>query len=217
MKLAALACLASFALAAGAAAAAGPVEGKDYQKVTPAVPSAEPSKVVVTEFFSYPCPHCFAFAKPFAEWSAKQPADVKTVRSAVSIGHQAWEPATVAFYALSAMKAVPAIDDAFFAAIHRERRKLADPAAVAAWVGTQGIDRAKFEQYYRSFSVQLQVKRADELSRQVKLPSVPSLLIDGRYLIPIHDDGDFRDQLAVADALIERALRERSAARKTGS
>jgi thiol:disulfide interchange protein DsbA len=113
------------------------------------------------------------------------------------------------------MKAVPAIDDAFFAAIHRQRRGLTDAAGIAAWVATQGIDRAKFEQFYRSFSVQLQVKRADELSRQVRLPSVPSLLIDGRYLVPVADDGDFRDQLAVADALIERVRRERASARKT--
>jgi thiol:disulfide interchange protein DsbA len=115
-----------------------------------------------------------------------------------------------AYYALLAMKAVPRIDDAFFSAVHVQRLELADEAAIAGWVAGQGIDRAAFEKYYRSFSVQLQAKRADELSRKVRLPSVPALLIDGRYLIPIADDGDFRDQLALADALIERVRRERA-------
>ena len=106
---------------------------------------------------------------------------------------------------------MPAIDDAFFGAIHRERKPLADETAIADWVATQGIDRAKFLNAYRSFSVQLQAKRADGLSRTIQLPSVPALLVDGRYLIPITDDGDFQDQLAIVDALIERMRRERAA------
>jgi thiol:disulfide interchange protein DsbA len=112
------------------------------------------------------------------------------------------------------MKAVPRIDDPLFAAIHRQRVRLTDEARIAGWLAGQGVDRAQFEKAYKSFSVQLQTRRADELSRKVKLPSVPALLIDGRYLIPVKDDGDFRDQLAHANALVERARRERAAAAK---
>ena len=207
--------VAALAFAAAAPQAAEPVEGKDYFRINPAVPTSDASKVVVTEYFSYQCPHCFTFAKPFAAWSAGLPKDVKADRAAVSIGHASWVAAGQAFYALSAMKAVPAIDDAFFGAIHRERRKLTDEAAIAAWVAGQGIDRAEFEKAWRSFSVQLQAKRAEDQSRKVRLPSVPSLVVDGRYLVPIADDGDFRDQLALVEALIERARRERSPAQAT--
>ena len=87
-----------------------------------------------------------------------------------------------------------------------------DEASIAAWVAEQGIDRAEFEKAYRSFSVQLQTRRADEQSRKVRLPSVPTIVVDGRYLVPIKDDGDFRDQLSILNALIERARRERGAA-----
>lgn len=196
-----------------AAMAAEPVEGKDYVRINPALPAADASKIVVTEFFSYQCPHCFTFAKPFAVWSASLPKDVKAERAAVSIGHASWAAAGQAFYALTAMKAVPAIDDAFFGAIHREHRKLTDEESIAAWVAAQGIDRAAFEGAYRSFSVQLQARRAEEMSRKVRLPSVPSLVVDGRYLVPIADDGDFQDQLVLVNALIERARRERGNAK----
>lgn len=207
--------IATLALATAAAQAAEPVEGKDYIRINPAVPTSDASKVVVTEYFSYQCPHCFTFAKPFAAWSAGLPKDVKADRAAVSIGHASWAAAGQAFYALSAMKAVPAIDDAFFGAIHREQKKLSDEAAITAWVAGQGIDRAAFEKAYRSFSVQLQTKRAEEMSRKVRLPSVPSLVVDGRYLVPIADDGDFRDQLVLVNALIERARSERAPAPAT--
>jgi thiol:disulfide interchange protein DsbA len=205
--------IATLALAAAAPQAAEPVEGKDYIRINPAVPTSDASKIVVTEYFSYQCPHCFTFAKPFSTWSAGLPKDVKADRAAVSIGHKSWAAAGQAFYALGAMKAVPAIDDAFFGAIHRERKKLGDEAAIAAWVAGQGIDRAAFEKAYRSFSVQLQTKRAEETSRKVRLPSVPSLVVDGRYLVPIVDDGDFRDQLVLVNALIERVRRERGTVR----
>jgi thiol:disulfide interchange protein DsbA len=210
---AALVLLAASAMLSPAAGSAGPVEGRDYQLIRPAVATSDPAQVVVTQFFSYQCPHCYTFAKPFAAWSAGLAKDVKAERTAVSIGHASWVAAGQAFYALTALKAVPGIDDAFFGAIHRERRKLTDEASIAAWVAGQGIDRAAFEKAYRSFSVQLQAKRAEDQSRKVRLPSVPSLVIDGRYLVPIADDGDFRDQLAVVNALIERARREKPAAR----
>lgn len=198
------------ALAFPAAAAVDPVEGRDYQRINPPVPTSDPAKIVVTQFFSYQCPHCFKFEKPHAAWAATLPADVKAERAAVSIGHAGWVPAARAFYALSAMRKVPAIDDAFFGAIHRQRLGLTDDAGIAAWIAKQGIDRAEFEKMSGSFGVQLQMRRAEELSRKVRLPSVPALLVDGRYLVPVSDDGDFRDQLAVVDALIARARRERA-------
>ena len=214
MKIAAnLALIAMLPLAAPAATAAGPVEGKDYQRINPAVPTSDASKIVVTQFFSYQCPHCYKFEESWSAWTARLPKDVKSERAAVAIGHATWAAAAQAYYALAALKAVPAIDDAFFSAVHRERRKLADEASIAAWVAGKGVDRAAFEEAYRSFSVQLQTKRADDQSRKVRLPSVPSLVIDGKYLVALKDDGDFRDQLAVADALIERARRERAASK----
>ena len=190
-------------------AVAAPAAGTDYEPINPPQPTSDPSKIVVTEFFSYQCPHCFRFAKPYEDWIAKLPADVKAERVAVSIGHQTWLPAAQAFYALTAMKKVPAIDDALFGAIHRQRLQLDTEAALTDWVGRQGIDQAAFTQAYQSFSVKLNMKRADDLSRSYRLPSVPTLAIDGRYLIPIADDGNFNDQLETANTLIEEARRTR--------
>jgi len=211
MKLAApLLLVATLVLGAPVAMASVPVEGKDYFLVEPALPPADPSKIVVTEFFSYQCPHCYRFAKPYAAWTAGLPSDVRTDRAAVAIGHEAWNASAQAFYALSVLKAVPRLDDAFFGAIHQERKPLNDEASITNWVAGQGIDRTQFQNAYRSFSVQLQTKRADDLTRAVRLPSVPALLIDGKYLLPVSDNGNFTDQLAFAKTLIARARKERA-------
>jgi len=211
MKLAApLLLVATLVLGAPVAMASVPVEGKDYFLVEPALPPADPSKIVVTEFFSYQCPHCYRFAKTYAAWTAGLPSDVRTDRAAVAIGHEAWNASAQAFYALSLLKAVPRLDDAFFGAIHQERKPLNDEASITNWVAGQGIDRTQFQNAYRSFSVQLQTKRADDLTRAVRLPSVPALLIDGKYLLPVSDNGNFTDQLAFAKTLIARARKERA-------
>lgn len=200
----ALGCLTN--LAAGAA----PVEGKDYVAVNPAQVTSDPSKIVVTEFFSYQCPHCFSFAHAFDRWSKTLPADVKVERVAVSIGHESWVPAAQAFWALTAMDKVAAVDDAFFSAIHRDRVRLTDEVGIADWIGKQGINRADFTKYYRSFSVQVKTRYADEMSRRHRIPGVPTLVVDGKYLISIADDGQFDDQLKIADALIADARKGRS-------
>jgi len=195
------------------AVSAAPVAEKDYFAINPGQPTSDPTKIVVTEFFNYQCPHCYSFAKPFDTWSKGLPADVKTERVAVSIGHATWMPMAQAFYALTAMKAVPALDDSIFAAIHRQRAQLVNEADIAAWLGKQGVDPAEFTKVYRSFSVQLNTKRADELSRSHRLPSVPTLVIDGRYMVPIADNGKFDEQLEVVNFLIEKARQERARAK----
>jgi len=193
---------------------AAPVEDKDYFALNPVQPTSDPTKIVVTEFFSYQCPHCYSFAKPFAAWSKILPPDVTTERVAVSIGHATWVPMAQAYYALKAMNAVPALDDAIFTAIHGQGATLVNESSIATWLGKYGISQSEFTKYYRSFSVQLNTKRADELSRSHRLPSVPVLIIDGKYMVRIADNGKFDEQLKVVNYLVEKERLLRASAKR---
>ena len=62
-------------------------EGKDYQLITPAVATADSSKIEVTEVFAYSCPHCFHFEPLVEAWAKKQGVDVSFVQS-----HAMWTP-----------------------------------------------------------------------------------------------------------------------------
>jgi Trm5-related predicted tRNA methylase len=77
------------------------------------------------------------------------------------------------------------------------------------WAGTQGIDSKLFESQYRSFGVATQMKSADLKSRTFQIPSIPAIVVDGRYLVSIVDNGGFKSQLAVVDELINRARKEK--------
>jgi thiol:disulfide interchange protein DsbA len=189
---------------------AQPVAGRDYLVVQPPQPTNDASRVVVTEFFSYQCPHCFAFSATLHEWVGKLPDDVVFELVPVSIGHPTWAPIAKAFYALEMMGKREALDAAIFRAIHLQRVALVDDAAIADWVAAQGVDKTAFTSSYNSFSVNAFAGRADQTARAFRLPSVPALAVDGKYLVPISDNGDFESQLRVVDALIDKARAEKA-------
>ncbi|MEO6186602.1 MAG: thiol:disulfide interchange protein DsbA/DsbL [Steroidobacteraceae bacterium] len=191
------------------AMAAAPVEGKDYVRLTTPPAAVAQQKVVVTEFFSYQCPHCYSFAKPFAAWQRALPADVIVERVPVAFGRPAWEPSARAYLALSQMKLLAKTDDALFDAIHRQGIRLDTDDSMIRWAATQGIDGKLFEAQYRSFGVATQMKSADLKSRTYQIPSIPAVVVDGRYLVAIVDNGGFKSQLAVVDELINRARKEK--------
>lgn len=193
------------------ASAAAPVEGKDYTRINPAQPTIDPQKIVITEFFSYQCPHCYSFAKPLAAWVRTLPADLRFERTPVSFGRAQWEPVARAYLALKSMNQITRLDDAIFDAIHRQHLPLATEQAVVQWVGTQGIDSKAFASQYRSFTVETQLKASDMSTRALQIPSIPCIVIDGRYLVAIEDNGGFQGQLGVVNALIAKVRTERAA------
>lgn len=203
----ALGVLATLALSPGMAQ---PIAGRDYLLVQPPQPTNDSNRIVVTEFFSYQCPHCFAFSSELNEWISRLPDDAAFEPVPVSIGHPTWAPIAKAFFALEMMGKREELDAAIFRAIHVQRVALLDEAAIADWVAAQGVDKAAFISNYNSFSVNAFASRADQTSRAYRLPSVPALAVDGRYLVPISDNGDFATQLELVDELIDKARAEKA-------
>ena len=200
------------ALIAQPVIAAEPQEGRDYSAVVPALPPPDPGKVVVTEFFSYACPHCFTFAPVLKSWEAQLPNDVVLDRVAVAVGHQPWVLPAQLFYALRSVNKHQELDSAVFDAIHVQRVNLSTARQVVDWVAARGVDRSAFEAALGAFSVKSFVARGDQLAQAARIPGVPTLVIDGRYRVEIDTSRDFGAQLAVVDALIAKAQAERGAA-----
>jgi thiol:disulfide interchange protein DsbA len=216
MKVSDIAARAAAAIVLGAilatAAAVEPQEGRDYTRVVPALPSSDAGKVVVTEFFSYACPHCFSFAPALKSWEAGLPDDVALERTAVSVGRQPWVLPAQLFYTLRSLGKAEALDAEVFDALHVTHASLANASQAADWAASHGVDRAAFAAAFDSFSVKSFAARGEQLARAARLPSVPTLVIDGKYLVAIADDGDFASQLAIVDALIAKARADKGLA-----
>src|SRR5262245_3837417 len=146
MLVAALAC-------AGAATAQELQAGRDYVAVVPPQPTNDAQRVVVTEFFSYACPHCFHFNPSLTIWAGKLPKDVVFERVAVVFGHPPWIAPAKMFYALQSLGKVEELSPEVFGAIHVEHKDFQVEKDVFDWVAAHGVDRDKFWAGVKRFSM----------------------------------------------------------------
>lgn len=184
--------------------------GRDYTEVVPHQPTTDPKRVVVTEFFSYACPHCFAFNPSLTIWANKLPKDVLFERVAVVFGRQPWLKPAQVFYALQSIGKAEEVSPAVFGALHVERVDWQTDAQIIDWVAAHGVNREQFAAAFNSFSMRSFVARGDQLATAHKVRGVPTLVVDGKYAFPVADSGDFGAQLAIVDRLIAKARAEKT-------
>lgn len=156
-------------------------EGKDFKKLDkPLTPDAPAGKVDVIEFFWYACPHCNAFEPTLEAWIKSAPKDLAIRRVPVAF-NASFVPLQKLYFTLEGMGKVEALHAKVFRAIHVEKVKLAKDDEILAWIGTQGVDVAKFKEIYSSFTVSNQVRRASQLQDAYGVEGVPSMGVAGRF------------------------------------
>jgi len=206
LALALAALLSSFVLA-GAATAAELQAGRDYKAITPPLPGVK-GKIEVVEFFSYGCPHCSDFHPLISQWAAKLPKDVSFRRIPVSFNRPEWARLSRLYFALEATGDLAKFDTAVFIAIHEQRVNFKTDESVVSWAASKGIDGKKFGDALNSFSMQSKVQRADQEASAARISGVPSLAVDGKYLINNEAAGNYEELLKLTDTVIEKARQE---------
>jgi protein dithiol oxidoreductase (disulfide-forming) len=175
----------AFALLVCSLLGVGVVEAQSlqYQVLSPAQPQTLAGKVEVVEFFSYGCPHCAHLHPPLKKWVAELPSNAVFVRVPVSFGRREWGTLTRAYYALESIGALARVDDALFGALHEQRQPLFDEESLTAWVAQQGVDAQKFRDAFNSSAVSQKAMRAEQMSRDYQVSSVPTLVVAGKYVV----------------------------------
>jgi protein dithiol oxidoreductase (disulfide-forming) len=187
------------------------VQGQDYELLTPPQAAATQDKIEVIEFFSYACPHCYQLQPHVVKWAQQLPANATFVRVPVSFGRREWGQLSRAFYTLEATEDLARLDDALFEAIHKQRRPLFNLDQLAAWAAENGVDAGKFRAAFDSPGVSAKTMRAEQLSRDYKVNSVPSVVVDGKYLAKGRTN---EDMLTIARQLVDKSAAERKTAKR---
>lgn len=183
--------------------------GKDYTLLNPAQPTA-PGKIEVLEFFFYECSHCFHLHPFIAKWESSKANDV-AITYVPTIFRDSTEPLAHTYYALEGMGQIKQLDDAIYQAIHVQQLALFDLNSISALMAKQGVDKAKFEAAYNSFSVQSKVTRAKQMIRSYGIQGTPTLVVDGRYVITgLQPEAMIR----VLNELLAKVRSERAAGKK---
>ncbi len=190
----------------GAARAQGaPVEGQQFTRLQSAVQPTLPTvqkKVEVIEFFSYACPHCFAFEPTMDAWVKQLPPDVYFHYVPVGFIGPVLQKM---FYALEEIGQREALHRKVFAALHVEHKRLNTEAEVTAFLVANGVDGGKYSDAYKSFAVNTKLSRGQQAVNAYKVDSVPMVAIQGRYITSPALAGTHERTLPVMDYLVQRA------------
>lgn len=186
----------------------GITEGKDYTTLTNPQPTESNGKIEVLEFFWYGCPHCDKLHSHIKAWLKNKPDDV-SFRYVPTIFRPNWVSGAKIFYTIEAIQATETLHDKVYGAIHRDKIDLNKEPILFDWVEKQGIEREKFEKAYHSFSVQNQVARSTQMSRQYELTGTPSIVVDGKYLTSGSMGGSPENTIKILEKLIEKTRREK--------
>jgi len=193
-------------------------EGVDWIEITGGAPfDPQPGKIEVVEFFNYICPACFGFEPKLESWKARMPEDVNLVLIPAPFRPD-FELYAKVYYAAKQLGVEEKSHGPIYAAIHvahtlpdeGDRPTPDSPAAVgkiADFYAGYGIDAATFTKTLYSFSVDTQVRRANQYTARSKVRATPTLMVAGRYQI-LSRDPDRR--LQTLDYLVDK-VRQASA------
>jgi thiol:disulfide interchange protein DsbA len=194
--------------------------GRDYLELPFPQPVETGAKIEVREYFWYGCPHCYHLEPELTRWLKKIPARAQFVRTP-GVLNPVWALHAQAYYAFESLGVVNKLHAPFFRALQEEQQKpgfdrqnpernpLYNENSIADFVARHGVDRKKFIDAFRSFSVDKKVKEARARGRESLVNSVPVLVVDGKYQTsPALANGEAA-AMRVLDFLINKAAKER--------
>ncbi len=174
------------------------VEGKNYFLIDPAQPKLTGTdKIEVTEVFSYACPACNAYHPTMNQLVKQLPSNaVAAFLPASFMPQENWVTLQRAYLTAQALGVVEKTHDAMFDAAWKTgelatydlqagkpkpREAWPNLDDVAKFYAKYGVDTKQFIGVANSFSINTQMKRADDLMKAYGVDSTPTLIIDGKY------------------------------------
>ena len=174
--------------------------GKDYQLIDNPLPVRQDGMVEVSEIFWYGCNHCYSFESTINNWDANKPDYVKFSKMPVTWS-QIHQLHASLYHTIEALKLGKGAHNAVFTTIHKENNFLASQKSVVKFLSKLGVDEEKSKQYLNSFAVKQKVSRGMQVSKQLKITSVPMIIVDGKYMIVSKQSR--KEMLDVLDYVVE--------------
>ncbi len=185
------------------------IAAQQYTEIATSAQNPASDKIEVVEIFWYGCPHCHQFESYFESWSKSKAEDVELKRMPGVLG-QNWIPHAKAYYTAEALGILDKFHKSLFHAIHNDKKKIYDDAAIKGFFVSIGVDKKQFTKIYHSDEIKNKVKQAHLNGQEYKLTGVPTLIVNGKYMISGSTAGSFENMLKVTDDLIaqERAKKK---------
>ncbi len=169
------------------------------------------SKVEILEFFSYACGHCYRFDPQLEDWLEANQDTVEFVRTPIAV-NEGWRRLARHYYTMEHLGASESLHQAFFYAVQDRNLNTSSAAHLAEWAGKNGVDN--YLKTYESDEVQRRTRAADQLSRRLRIASVPTVVVQGKYVVKPTDTIGLARVLEVMDHLVALEVAPQRAASK---
>jgi thiol:disulfide interchange protein DsbA len=199
-------------LAAAVAAQAAPAgfvprPGTDFIVLPQAQPTWAPGKIEIAEVFSYRCIHCAEFQPKVNAWKKTMPADARWEYVPAVFGGS-WDAFARAYFAAQLLGVQPQTHDKVFQGVFVDRSAGEGTVDdIAKMYAKWGVDQAKMLATMNSFGVTAKLNRAHQFAVRAGVDATPTIIINGKYRVPVTADRGFDGMLATTSYLIaqERA------------
>ena len=163
----------------------------------------ESKDIIIYEFFWYGCPHCYNLEPTMDRIEADLEKDTKVVKLPVAL-RDSWIPHAKLYYALKQMDKIDQVHNLIFEEIHLEDNRLNTEQQMIDFLGKHGIDTDKFLEKYNSFGTEARIKKASNLAKKYQIDSVPTIIINGKFLTSGSYVSSYDELYSVVNLLVER-------------
>ncbi len=188
------------------------VEGRDYE-VVPVPFEANPDElpIVVTEVFSYACPHCYDIEELLEKWITQQdPEKVKFERIHVVFNMDMVNLAR-AYLTSETLDVTNEIHLPIFSAIHKNGLRMNREDLLMRLFKNKGdIEFDQFKEVFDSPEITQKMRDNNGKARVWRIVATPTVVVDGRYTTTPSQVNSKRKVFDVVDFLVQKVLDERA-------
>ncbi len=176
--------------------------GAHYTVVQSPISTSAPGKIEVVEFFDYGSGHSFLLQPQIQTWQQSLADDVVFRKVPAQWTPQMQSRARM-FYTAEALN-LGDLNNAIFAAMHRDRKQLIADGEVADFFINHGADQTSIRGARSSFAVSAQLNKAASLVRSAGIRGVPAMMVNGKYLVSPTSTISHPVMLQIVDFLINK-------------
>lgn len=182
--------------------------GREYTQLDPARPVATGERIEIIEFFYYGCPVCYETQPHLARWLTGAPEQI-ALRRVPAVSSEGWGPFAKLFYTLEMTGDIHRLHWPVYDNFHFDNVRLNDEKIMLEWMARNDVDSEKFARLYASPEVEAKLEESNQMMKTYDVRSVPTFVIDGKYLTTARLAGGTAQWLQVVDLLVRRARSER--------
>ena len=190
------------------------LEGRDYTLVEkPRRIRGE--KIELIEFFSYACVHCYRLEPILKDWLSNQQDKIAFVQIP-AVMNEYWTILGKHYFTLQRLGKLDSNHMDIFNAIHSSGKTFDSETKLFDFVKKTAIEFDSYEKMFRSIEVESELQKSNQMARRLKITAVPTLVVQGKYIVKTGRGMGLRRAKQVAEFLIDKEFRIKQAAKRQG-